>query len=88
MGNYSVYGMYKGKQVRLTVFRLNSKVGLALDQEPIWVDPDIAYNLADQLLDQADSILYPSVEREFGIIPLGTELEQSLKEAGKDCLDI
>ena len=52
------------KKVRLTVFRLNGKVGLALDQEPIWVDPNIAYNLADQLLDQADSILHPAVEKE------------------------
>ena len=59
MGNYSVHGTYKGKQVRLTVFRLNGKVGLALDQEPIWVEPLIAYNLADQLMEQADCIQFP-----------------------------
>ena len=60
MGNLSVYGKYKGKQVRLTVFRLNGKVGLALDQEPIWLESNVAYDIADQLLDQADSIQYPN----------------------------
>ena len=59
MGNYSVWGEYQGKKVRLTVFRLNSKVGLSLDQEPIWIEPDVAYNIADQLMEQADCIQFP-----------------------------
>ncbi len=56
MGNQSRYGVYKKTRVRLTVFRLNGKVGLALDQEPIWIETDVAYDLADQLMDQADQI--------------------------------
>ena len=56
MGNQSVWGKRDGKKVRITVFRLNGLVGIALDEEPLYVDADVAYSIADQLLDQADEI--------------------------------
>ncbi len=92
MGNQSVWGERDGQSVRVTVFRLNGKVGIALGEKPVFLSMQDAFSVADQMMEQADEILAgqrgSAVGTAFGIQPLGAELEASLREAGKNCLDI
>ena len=88
MGENSVWGVRAGGKVRLTVFKLNHQVGLAVQQDgntpPIFLAPDAALSLADQLLDNADECMVSHPET----ISLGPELEESLAKASKDCWDL
>ncbi len=56
MAMQSVWAVRDNERVRLTVFRLNGKVGLALDEKSLWLTAADAYNVADQLMEQADEI--------------------------------
>jgi hypothetical protein len=88
MGVDSQWGTRQGEKVRLTVFRLNGKVGLTVQQggntPPVFLDTAAAYSIADQLMEQADEINVADPST----ITLGADLEASLAKAGAHCLDI